>query len=375
MPSSRAVVQSSLLLAMGAMLSFAMVEITLRFHNPFEFRQKGDRIYLPVGRSYEFVNDNITGLDSTIASSRNSLGFRGPPPPKDSSHLTIIAVGGSTTECLLLADGKTWVDLLAGRLRARFDRVWINNAGLAGHSTHGHIVLLQDYLLGLEPDVILFLVGVNDLGQQHPRSFDALLMRFAKGAPLARRIVSHSELVSLLYNLYRHVLARRMSLGHAEYDIHRADRVTLSRAEIASRKRVHAPFLAAYADRLRTLIRMSRESGILPVFITQPGLLGPQFDEATGMDLATLEINGMNGLCWWEILELYNDVTRAVGAERGVRVVDLARWMPKNSLFYYDYMHFTNAGAEEVGRIVYEGLSPYLENEFPYDRSGWHDLR
>ena len=70
-------------------------------------------------------------------------------------------------------------------------------------------------------------------------------------------------------------------------------------------------------------------------------------------------------------LELYNDVTREVGRERGVLVIDLARQMPKNSTYYFDLMHYTNAGAAQVAEIIATHLTPFLARKFPaYYRGG-----
>ena len=44
-------------------------------------------------------------------------------------------------------------------------KIWLNNAGLDGHSTFGHIILFKDYIVKLKPKIILFLVGANDVGR------------------------------------------------------------------------------------------------------------------------------------------------------------------------------------------------------------------
>ncbi len=55
-----------------------------------------------------------------------------------------------------------------------------------------------------------------------------------------------------------------------------------------------------------------------------------------------------------KILELYNDVLRNDSSR--ITVIDLARKMPKNSRYYYDFIHFTNEGAEKVAEILAEEL-------------------
>jgi hypothetical protein len=53
-------------------------------------------------------------------------------------------------------------------------------------------------------------------------------------------------------------------------------------------------------------------------------------------------------------LELYNDVLRSHSSQ--VTVIDLSREMPKNSKYYYDFIHFTNEGARLVSEILFKHL-------------------
>ena len=101
------------------------------------------------------------------------MGFRGEAPPKNfAKYLTIIAVGGSTTACELISDNKTWCDLLAFKLKSEIKLLWLNNAGLDGHTTYGHIVLMEDVIIKIRPKVVLFLVGANDIGLETSRIYD-----------------------------------------------------------------------------------------------------------------------------------------------------------------------------------------------------------
>jgi hypothetical protein len=62
---------------------------------------------------------------------------------------------------------------------------------------------------------------------------------------------------------------------------------------------------------------------------------------------------------------MYNDVTRSVGGQQGVLVVDVARALPKSSRLFYDFVHFTNEGAAAVARITFAALCPFLARRFP----------
>ena len=70
-------------------------------------------------------------------------------------------------------------------------------------------------------------------------------------------------------------------------------------------------------------------------------------------------------------LEKYNATMRGVAETNGVTLVDLARMLPKDSFLYVDRMHFSNAGAAKVGKIIANAMCEKLQREFPkwVDRS------
>jgi len=104
----------------------------------------------------------------------------------------------------------------------------------------------------------------------------------------------------------------------------------------------------------------------MPVLLTQPVLYGDAVDAAAGLDLGQRFVaKDMNGATAWQVLELYNGVTREVGRERDVPVIDLAHEMPKDPAYYYDLMHYTNAGAAKMADIIATRLTPVLARKFP----------
>jgi hypothetical protein len=94
-------------------------------------------------------------------------------------------------------------------------------------------------------------------------------------------------------------------------------------------------------------------------------LLGAGVDDVTGVDLARVANGPQSGAMYWASVELYNDVVRRVGQDRGAVVIDLAYKLPKSSKFFYDLTHFTAAGADAVAGIIYASLCPALQVRFP----------
>src|SRR6185503_10261687 len=68
----------------------------------------------------------------------SSLGFRGDEDPGEGA-LALLALGGSTTECLYLDQAEAWPALLEDELaRALGRKVWVANAGRSGRTTRDH---------------------------------------------------------------------------------------------------------------------------------------------------------------------------------------------------------------------------------------------
>lgn len=349
------------------------LEIILRFYNPWASRVKGDKIILPVKQVYNIEGADNPKLDKKILHTKNSLGFRGAEKPGNfDDYLSIITVGGSTTECFLLADDKTWSFDLEQRLKPKFKNIWINNAGLDGHSTFGHQILLDDYLTKIKPKIVLFLVGINDVGREDLKDHDKNNLI---ATPLTWRdsLARKSELFNLILTYKRAKAAEQKGSVHTNVRFHLSKSLTISDEQIKTELDKQSELVKSYKARLLRLIESSRQAGIEPILLTQPSLVGKGIDPLTGINLETIflddelsrKLHGeTNGKLYWLTMELYNQQTRDVGAEAGVKVIDLANLMPRNSLYYYDYIHYTNEGAAKISEILDEHLTPHLKENY-----------
>jgi len=347
------------LLFASILFCFIIFEILLRFYNPFATRIRGNKILLPVYHKYVIENKETDKLDSPIIYTRNSIGFRGEEPPDNlNEHLSIITVGGSTTECLYLSDDKTWSYLLGKRLKETFGPLWLNNAGLDGHSTFGHIILLQDYLVELKPKIVLFLIGLNDIGSTKCPIFE-------KDDDPKDILARKSEVASFLLNSYRVIKAKSKQLGHTIMNLQEAETISFSEEEIQKElTRYEKDYIKSYETRLLKIIEISRKNKIDPIFVTQPFLLGDVVDEYTGIYLGDIKHGEHSGIFSWRILDLYNRATKRIAEENDVFVIDLANKLPKNSEYFYDYLHYSNKGAVKISEILYVALKKHIRNNY-----------
>src|SRR4051794_29636851 len=99
----RSFVMNLLLTIFGIVISLLLLELLLHFYNPFQARIKGNRIILVTNKTYHIKNNRIKSLAPEVTITKNALGFRGANPPADfQNYLTIVTIGGSTTQCFFL---------------------------------------------------------------------------------------------------------------------------------------------------------------------------------------------------------------------------------------------------------------------------------
>jgi lysophospholipase L1-like esterase len=366
MTNSRRWLLRILSLAVGCAVSFALLEVILRIKEPFEFRTRGDKIVLRANSRFVYHNSfTDRGLDETIINRRNALGFRGEDYPRNAEQsYKVITVGGSTTECFVLNDGRTWPDVLGQKLKSTAPNLWLNNAGLDGHSTFGHIILLRDHILKLKPDLVVFLIGVNDAGRTDLKAADRFIIRKPS---FVERLATHSEVCSAALNFHRNWRARQLHVSRDEF-VNFKEKPALELPEADAKRMIdsHQEPVRLFRERVATLLEMCRSNGITPVLVTQPALFccGHATDPSTGIDLSTVQLTAdKNGCLGWRLMELYNEQTRQAGKEAGVLVVDLAEKMPHDSKFYIDWFHYNNPGAAKVGEIIYEEIRSLVASE------------
>src|SRR4051812_7134759 len=349
-------------LAIGGLLSFAVLETGLRIYNPVVHTVHGDEVVPPANTDEVRNNRGIAGIAPVVHIHQNSVGFRGADPPPDlADRLSIITIGGSTTHSSAQADDRTWTAVLGDEVARCFKRTWINNAGFDGHTSRAHIQLVRDYIVSLHPKVALMLVGANELYADGLLSHDHEQIGIdlqrdigIKGA--LKRLLNHSDVVSLALTIYRSYRAREAGLNWS-HQMTGAAMPPDGEAKLAAAREAQP----AYAERLDVLIQLLRKAHTIPVLMTQPTFGGDGRDPTTGNDLSHL----WYGEFWSRSFGVYNDTMRQTAKRDEVHLIDLARLMPKDTKYYYDPMHYTDAGARKVAALVEKDLLPYLAQRFP----------
>lgn len=336
------------------------------------------------------VMPGITGLSNFIT---NAQGIRG-DEINSAADYAILAIGGSTTECLYLDQTEAWPQLVQDRLNQQNDgwQVWVGNAGRSGRTTREYSVMMK-YLLPQYPqiDTVIVLTGINDLSQWllQGEAYEAALSDPNAEQALIERTFEHIAFQdpflplyqrSALWRLVSGAVASRQAAETVE-DIYVEDKV--GRNYILRREeRQQAPIQEAlpdmtaaldeYGRNLATMAELAKSDGVRLILMTQPVLWHN--------DLSQAEENllwfgsGPDGTFFYSVEALmtgmaaFNERTRAACSLYEIECVDLATMLSQDTTTFYDDVHFNEGGAAKVATVVSDYLlaqPPFSETQEP----------
>jgi lysophospholipase L1-like esterase len=331
----------------------------------------------------------LTGVHGTAHFRVNAVGVRGRPFGADDAEYRILAVGGSTTRCTVLDSTEAWPYLLEHQLGQTADRrsVWVGNVGKDAATSREHVLQVK-YLLKQYPriDAVVVLVGVNDMlstlqqGWQY-RLPDAVTTPEAERVEMERAFaetphrVQDPEILSAVgVPWYKATAvwqmahrAKEVLVTHRIYPIKDfPSHVAQSRRErqeaaewVDSLPPLDAP-LREYRRNLNALADITAASGATLVLVTQPTVW------RAGMSVAEQQVLVFGYLgpikrpmrVFYTVGSLeramsrYNETLLTVCRERGLGCVDAAARLARDTTTMYDDMHFNEAGARLLARLL-----------------------
>jgi hypothetical protein len=359
-----------------AIIILLMVEIFLRVFDPLPSSIFKDRLNTKPNLELSIKNfEKSKKIDKNISVKFNEIGLRGDSLSEfHKSDISILLVGGSTTQCIYLSDGQTWGDLLKTSLQEKLGskvKVSVMNAGLDGHSTFGHIKLLDiDGLLKkINPTHVIVMAGINDLA-----IFEKALLisepEMERNAD-ARDIKNRDSTTSFIINSYIYAYWKNFKNLDSTYALRNRGDIELNMSELPSISRdksmsrekdyherirvklvqsLYSDFgfkkrLMSIRDRVKNLV------GAPVIFVTQAALYGGNIDPDTGFNLELWDLGVWSGASKWMALNEINMATLSLKSE-GIPVIDLGGALEKRSDYFYDEIHFAKLGAAEVSNII-----------------------
>jgi lysophospholipase L1-like esterase len=368
----------ALLLASAIVFALVLMELGLRLFAPLPARY----FVLPPTERRIFRPEPgaMPGVSKEARFRVNSQGLRGDEltPDKD---LIVLALGGSTTECVFLDQDETWPALLQRRMAASGHRAWVGNGGLSGRTTRENVPQLRQLLSQFPTTlVVVLLIGANDLlsrlslGDEYrptpivdpkaealivPKAFSVFPVRYAPGLPFWQRTELWARTRAAVEGL-------RLSTEHVEDQAGRSYVVRRERRRSATLTDVLPDLTSAleeYSENVERMIAIA-EKRVPLVFITQPAM----WREGLPADLDALLWMGDAGSrqkpplyysprALAEGLRRYNETLLRICSAHDLPCLDLAPRVPKDASVFYDDLHFNRHGAELVASILGDFLS------------------
>ncbi len=274
-------------------------------------------------------------------------GFIMPSAVHEKPDVSVVFLGGSTTECHYMDENSRFPYLVGRNLESALGkRVNAYNGGQAGNNTLHCNLLLQGKVLPMRPRVAVLMEAINDL------TFIAVYGDY--WSPSATRgIVQDKE-----YNIFKRWIIANV-IGHKTPEADATDEFANARTPA---KNLSPDMVAAhYRKNIELFVFLCRQHDITPVLMTQ-------FNRFTDELTPNLREQFQPVFNKWGIgYEQYhanynalNETMRQVAKERNILLIDLDRLVPKTKDYMYDVVHLNADGARLVADIVAKALEPEL---------------
>lgn len=362
-----------LLIFFGLCISLAVGEVAVRVK--MRYFNRAVLRYPPGKFDFDFTRWHVLGVTPKVTFTVNALGLRGPMPPQVGKVYRIITIGGSTTECIAQDDAQEWPHLLMVELNQRQKGlpVWVGNAGVSGLTTVTHASCLRRLPVLHQADLLIFLIGVNDLaaallfdGAPTQEVLEDRAELFAEHAPdgvsHVRGLLRRSWLLALVWNSLQH-LSQVIFTWRSEQDVP----IGASLSGRAAGPVLPLPdlrlALAEYAQRVRTLEQQCRQYHRRCVFLTQPTMWRAGLSAAEQSLLYSGGV-GYHGIARGYVsapeleraMAAYNQVLLAVCREDQFECYDMAAAIPKDTSAFSDESHYNDHGTHLVADYLAERL-------------------
>lgn len=282
------------LVVAGLLVGLGLGEAALRITRP-DFRRH--YVHQPnLRRQLDPAPGMMPGISGPSRFLVNSDGIRGDELRPEHDY-RILAVGGSTTECLYLDQEEAWPYRIQQLLDQEFgatQRTWAGNIGRSGRRSREHLLQLEHVLAELgNIDAVILLLGANDIMRRlaeddrydpqawaRPDAREALLAAAFEIHPSGRPQplgLGNTAIGSLFARWRLQREARRDAAeiqiqqdggeNYASWRLFRA-----STPELRERLPDLSSALHEYASNLSALARVARENGARAILMTQPSL-------------------------------------------------------------------------------------------------------
>jgi len=285
-------------------------------------------------------------------------GFIKPSQKYAHPDLSLVFLGGSTTECMYVDEDQRFPYLVGNILEKEVGKK-INsyNGGLSGNNSLHAIDLLINKVIPLDPRVVVFMENINDLSTllyektYWSRNTTRAPLETLKKVKLVGKFLKEI-LIPHINFAYRNLMNTLFSRNGDEFAGARSKKLEVDRSKLGRQ----------FAANLQIIVDVCRDWGITPVLMTQANRITDHPDPVVAAYVGQYGTDtGISYQDFKALYDLFNGTIRQVGKKNGILVIDLAREVPPSKKYLYDMVHFNDAGSEYAAKIIAAQLKPLVQ--------------
>jgi len=305
------------------------------------------RIMLPFPRGHLPFTDNVFTKKYPIDVDRD--GFIKPSRRHAHPDLSVVFLGGSTTECMFV-DEENRFPYVVGTILERDTGKKVNayNAGMSGINSLHCLDILLNKVIPLKPRVVVFMENINDLstllyeGTYWNQNTTRSPVETLKKTKLLGKLLKEICIPNLNY-AYKNLLSLLESAHGDEFAPARGKKLQVDKARLSRE----------FAMNLQTIVDICQVRKIVPVLMTQANRVTDHPDPVVAAYINRFgQDTGISYRDFKEVYDAFNETIRRIGRQNQVMVIDLAREVPPDKAYLYDMVHFNDAGCRYAARII-----------------------
>lgn len=313
------------------------------------------RILLPFPQGHLAYTDNVFTKKYPI--DVDSDGFIKPSRKYARPDLSVVFLGGSTTECMFVDEENRFPYVVGALLeQATGKKINAYNAGMSGINSLHCLDILLNKVIPLTPRVVVFMENINDLstllyeGTYWNKNTTRSPIETLKKTKLLGKLLKETLIPNLNY-AYRNLRSLLEAAHGDEFARARGQKLKVDQARLTGE----------FAMNLQSLVDLCKVRGIVPVLMTQANRITGHPDPVVAAYVNRFGRDaGISYQDFKVIYDAFNETIRRIGSENQVLVIDLARAVPPDKAHLYDMVHFNDKGSRYAAGIIAASLKTVI---------------
>jgi lysophospholipase L1-like esterase len=344
------------LLLMSFFLAFLVAEIFLRIKWINYWRKASRSIVLKelapnMNRKYSRKNLFAKGGYITIQTDEDGFMLPNFIDKQSNQVITLAFLGASTLECFWIEDVLRFPYLVGKEIANTYNiSTKILNSGGSANTTHHSLNILLNKTINYNPDVVIMMHAANDAGLLLGLGDYKTAMIEARNTSVLDLASRHCYLLGFLRHIRAQYLVNRQHREMARRRIKGKNARSYRTLEVDKLNKA----LKQFSTRLKIFIDIARDINAMPVLMTQPYYRKIEY-QLTERDRRT-SLAGIN------YIDEFNKEIREIANLKRCKLIDLEKELERNEEFFYDHLHYSEEGSQEVAAII----SKHLKEILPY---------